>query len=98
MADRGGICLITCNPPRSRIGAWVQTLFDDIESGKRPDCRAHFLDWQRNPHTSHKRILAEASGMTELERRREIDGDMRVPIGTVLLSSFGDHNIIERIP
>ena len=88
-ADVGGLAILTANPPRSPIGQWVQDLYNQIKAGERADCRKHFLDWELNPHTSRRKILAEASGMSELEKRREIDGDMDVPVGTMVLSSFG---------
>jgi len=98
LADRGGMLLHTCNPPRRKAGRWIQELVWNIRDQKVPAGRRFFLDWQLNPHTNHRALLALAAGMNELERRREIDGDMDLPVGDILLTSFGNHNILATIP
>ena len=98
LADRGGLMICTANPPRRKLGQWVQKLVWAIRDGVVKSAQRFFLDWKLNPYTNHRALRALAEGMSELERRREIDGDMDLPVGDIVLSSFGQHNIIERIP
>ena len=104
-SDVAGLTILTANPPRKNTlgryratGAWVQELYNEVVSGERPFTRKCFFNPEHNTRVSHEALRAAGEGMSEQEYRREILGDMTVPLGTMALASFSAVNMLERIP
>ncbi len=96
--DGAGLVVLTCNPPRTARGQWVQWLHDAAASGKNRYVALSWLDPSLNTEINQIARAALAEGLTELEIRREILGDMSAPIGDVIMTAMGSANVLDYIP
>ncbi len=85
--DAGGFVVIAANPPDRKKGMWVEYLHNDITNGK-VGGRTYSLSGRKNPHISQLRLMATAEGMTDVEVRRELDGELGIPVGDIVIEGF----------
>jgi hypothetical protein len=99
LIDVAGLQIVTANPPRSTLGAWVKTWHKGITDGHRPESRQFFLNPQRNPHVSQLVLSQQRRGLGELRYRREVLGDMSTPYVDVVFDAYSDSvNLLPFLP
>ncbi len=85
--DTAGMLVIASNPPDRASGLWIEKLHKDIKQG-RVSGRTHSLSGRKNPYISQIRLNATAEGMTDVEVRRELDGELGIPVGDIVIEGF----------
>ncbi len=96
--DRAGLTILAGNPPEKPIGAWFQTLDQEIANGNAPRSRRVWIDNEKNNRITPEALEALGEGLDELSKRRLIKGDMTAPAGNVALPSFHGGNQLQALP
>ena len=97
--DTGGMVVIAANPPDRVSGLWIEQLHRDIKANK-VSGRTYSLSGRKNPYISQRRLEATAEGMSEMEARREIDGELGIPVGDIVIEGWSTtaNVIIQAVP
>ncbi len=110
--DELGLSILCANPARSLGGKWVDEYHELVLEGKSavkgPSAacgqvvtepvsgKVFHFDAKKNPHTSSKALRALRGIMDERTFRREIGGEMGLPIGDVVCYAYSDFGNIRR--
>lgn len=99
VVDSGGMLAIAANPPNTTKGQWIEELHADIKTGQ-ADGQTFSLSGRANPYISQRRLEAVAKGMSEMERRREIDGELGIPVGDIVIEGWSStaNVIVQAVP
>lgn len=97
--DKGGMLVIAANPPDRANGQWIEELHRDIQAGK-VNGRTYSLSGRKNPYISQRRLQATAQGMSEMEARREIDGELGIPVNDIVIEGWSAtaNVIVQSVP
>lgn len=96
---RAGLVVLAQNPPRRTIGEWTQELHDKITAGKMPNGGTNRVLPKLNRFASKLSIDHLRASMSSKEARRDLDGDMGVPTGDVVLEAWSNSkHVIGWIP
>lgn len=86
IADRGGLVVLTANPPRTEKGEWVSDLLEKIKT-KKIGAVSFELDPGLNSHVDHDTLRAMKGILSEDDYNREILGKF-VPRRDVVMYGF----------
>ena len=97
--DNAGMLVIAANPPSEARGLWLETLHANIQEGK-VNGRTYSLSGRKNPYVSQRRLKATAEGMDELKERREMDGELGIPLGDIVIEGWSATRnvIVQAVP
>lgn len=96
-ADKGGLVVITANPPDSEIGRWIEELHERARAGK-VKAEVFKMTAASNPFVEVKSLEDMADEADDLTYRREVLGEF-VPIGTTVMHAWSDaQSVIQSIP
>lgn len=102
-ADKGGLTVMTYNPPTRLLGKWVVDHWNMITGeGPNPDgikfAAGYHFSGLDNPHVVKESLEAQLITGSENEYRREILGDMNAPMDNVVFPTFdAKQNVIPAI-
>lgn len=85
IADRGGIVILTANPPSSARGEWVADFVERAKSGK-VGSRVFELDPKLNPHVDYAALEGLRDELDERTYRREILGEFLARTDVVMFA------------
>lgn len=88
IADRGGLVLITANPPDKPIGRWVEAHYNGIQN-EEIDGVAFDLDPRENPFIDFAALASMAAEVDEKTFARDVLG-LFAPIGDVVMHAWSD--------
>lgn len=97
IVDRGGLVIIACNPASSDIGRWVEEVFAQARAGKIAAISFHFRG-KNNPFVTASALEDMRRESDDVTARKEIDGEMGVPIGDVVMHAWSDVETIRDVP
>lgn len=97
IADKGGIVLLSCNPPDEVIGRWVDELYEMIRS-RRVKAEAFHFTGRGNPLITDEALADMRAEVDDLTAAREIDGKMGLPIGDVVFHAWSNDESIRDVP
>lgn len=90
IADRGGLVVLTANPPDQPIGRWVEDHFNGIRAGEIEGV-AFELDPRRNPWVDFAALASMAAEVDEKTFARDVLG-LFAPIGDVVMHAWNDRD------
>ena len=85
IADKGGLVLLTANPPSNIRGQWVQDLYDKVEARLTPGVAFNF-DADLNPEIDREVLTSLRDVLSEEAYEREIEGKFGPRSGAVVYS------------
>lgn len=95
IADRAGLVVIAANPADAEFGLWVDRLYKQAVETTELAVQAFHLVAKNNPMVTAE-VLEDMRGeVDDNTAAREIDGEMGVPIGNVVLHAFTADNILD---
>lgn len=97
IADRGGLVILACNPPDAEIGRWIEEVFEQARA-KSIAAEAFHLRGSNNPFVSAEALEDMRREVDEVTARKEIDGEMGVPIGDVVFHGWSDAETVRDVP
>lgn len=86
VVDRGGVVLITANPPDEPIGRWIEDHFHGVRAGTTEGV-AFELDPRDNPMIDYAGLEAMAAEVDAETYRRDVLG-LFTPIGDIVMHAF----------
>lgn len=97
LIDKGGLLILAYNPPRRAVGLWTREEWSRVESGDDRNAESYFFDPRKNPHIDL--CALESNRYSTQEYRREILGDMSVPLDKVVFPMWdaGEH-VLPAVP
>ncbi len=87
-ADRGGLVLLTCNPPDRPVGRWIEKHYFKAIAGEL-DGKAFVLDPRRNPGVNYEALSSMAKESDEKTYARDILG-LFAPVGDQVFHAWSD--------
>lgn len=97
IADRAGMIVIACNPPDEPIGRWIEELYE-LARARKLEAEAFHLRGSNNPFVTAKVLEAMRAGVDDVTARKDIDGEMGVPIGDTVFHAWSDAQTIRPVP
>lgn len=91
VADKGGLVILTANPPDSARGEWLSELVEKSRAGK-VGVKVFDLDPRRNPHVDYAALEGLKNELDERTYRREILGEF-LPREDVVFYAYSDSEI-----
>lgn len=95
IADRGGLVLLTANPPDTARGEWVAELKEKADAGKIA-ARVFRLDPKLNPHVDRAALETLKDEVDERTYRREIEGEFLARTDVVMFGFSTTLNVRPR--
>lgn len=96
IADKGGLVIMTANPPKSAAGEWVTDLLDKARA-RRANTQLFTFDPQLNPHVKRHVLRSLKSKLDERTYQREIEGAF-LPRTDVVFHAFSSELNVEVMP
>ena len=96
VADRGGLVVITANPPDAEIGRWVEEVHERGRAGK-IKAEVFKMTAKTNPFVEMKSLEDMADENDDLTYRREVLGEF-VPIGDIVFHAWSDAESVRDVP
>ena len=96
IADRGGIVLLTANPPDTPAGRWVEDYYNAAQAGS-ADTEVFELDPERNPFVNREALVSMAREIDEATYQRDVLG-LFPPIGDVVFYQWSQRESIRELP
>jgi hypothetical protein len=88
VADRGGIVLITANPPDRPVGKWIEDHYNKTVAGEIAS-RAFVLDPRNNPWINFEALRSMAAEVDDKTMQRDVLG-LFAPIGDIVFHEWDD--------
>lgn len=88
VADRGGLVIVTANPPETAAGRWVEDYYNQAKAGS-IDAEVFELDPEANPWIKHEALLSMAREVDEKTFQRDVLG-MFPPIGDIVFYAWSE--------
>lgn len=104
IVDKAGLVILACNPPDAPIGRWVEELFERAraqDSDRKTRTRmaqAFKLVGKHNPFVSQESLADMREEMSDVDARREVDGEMGIAIGDVVWHAFSSTESVREVP
>ncbi len=92
IADRGGVVLMTANPPDAPIGRWVEDHYNGVRAG-RIDGVAFEFDPLRNPWINYEALASIGNEIDAKSFERDVLG-LFPPIGDIVMHGWSDRDSI----
>lgn len=96
IADRGGLVLMTANPPDMPSGRWVEEHYVAAKSGQ-IECEVFEFDPQNNPWINYEALASIGKEVDEKTFQRDVLG-LFPPIGDVVFFAWSDRDSIRDVP
>lgn len=97
IADDAGLVVIACNPPDAEIGRWIEALYEQTRA-KTVAAESFHLAGKNNPFVSAESLEDMRREVDDVTARKEIDGEMGVPIGDVVFHAWSDSETVREVP
>jgi hypothetical protein len=96
IADKGGLVIMTANPPKNARGEWVAELVEKARA-QRVNTRIFTFDPKLNPHVK-RNILASLKGkLDDRTYRREVEGEF-LPRTDAVFHAYSSEFNLEPVP
>lgn len=92
IADRGGVVLMTANPPETPSGRWVEDFYNLAKASK-IDAEVFELDPRNNPWINHEALLSMGKEIDAKSFERDVLG-LFPPIGDIVFHAWSDRESI----
>lgn len=97
LSDRGGLCILACNPPDAEIGRWIETVHEQARARKNL-VELFELSAKDNPFVEYQALADLAADINDpITFAREVEGKM-MPIGDIVFHSWDDAESIRDVP
>lgn len=96
IADRGGLVLVTANPPDTPAGRWVEDFYLAAKSGS-VDAEVFELDPEKNPLINYDALVSIAKEVDEKTYARDVLG-LFPPIGDIVFHAWSDRESVREVP
>lgn len=96
IADRGGLVMMTANPPDTPAGRWVEEHYHAARAGQ-IDSEVFELDPLRNPWINYEALASIGKEIDEKTYQRDVLG-LFPPIGDVVFHAWSDRDSIREVP
>ena len=96
ITDRGGLVVITANPPDAEIGRWVEEVHERGRAGK-IKAEVFKMTAKTNPFVEVASLEDMADENDDLTYRREVLGEF-VPIGDIVFHAWSDSESVLDLP
>lgn len=97
IADIGGLVIIACNPPDEEIGRWIEDMYAKIRARAIAAESFHFVG-KNNPFVTEEVLADMRRDLDDVTARKDVDGEMGVPIGDVVFHAWTDGETIRPVP
>lgn len=104
IVDSGGLVINSANPPDEPIGKWVEDQWEraramQVDRKTRTlAIQAFHIIGKHNPFVTHEALEDMRAELDEVSARKEIDGEMGVPIGDVVWHAFSASKSVREVP
>lgn len=96
IADRGGLVIMTANPPDSPMGRWVEEHYVAARGGA-IESVVFELDPRNNPWINYEALASIGSEIDQKTYERDVLG-LFPPIGDVVMHAWSDRDSIRDVP
>lgn len=97
IADDAGLVVVACNPPEENIGRWIEEVYAQARA-KKIAAEAFHLTAKNMPFVTAQALEDMRAEVDDVTARKEIDGEMGVPIGDVVFHAWRDDETIRDVP
>lgn len=104
IVDSGGLVINSCNPPDEPIGKWIEEQWEKARSfaidrkTRTLAIQAFHITGKHNPFVTQEALESMREELDEVSARKEIDGEMGVPIGDVVWHAFSATQSVREVP
>jgi hypothetical protein len=96
IADRGGLVIVTANPPETIVGRWVEDYYNAAHAGS-IDAAVFDLDPEKNPWIKHEALTSMAREIDQETYDRDVRG-LFPPIGDIVFFAWSDRESKRAVP
>lgn len=96
IADRGGLVLMTANPPDTPSGRWIEEHYVAAKAGT-IESEVFELDPSRNPWINYEALASIGKEIDEKTYQRDVLG-LFPPIGDVVFHAWSDRESVRDVP
>ncbi len=104
VVDSGGLVINSCNPPDEPIGRWIEEQWERARlmavdrKTRTLAIQAFHITGKHNPFVSQESLEDMRAELDEVSARKDIDGEMGVPIGDVVWHAFSASKSVADVP